>query len=373
MNNYYIEYLKVLFHALLKSITTNEDHRIVVEKYLNHKDKLMFKKVLCICDYKKELNNEIMTKKFKVGDRVMYGKSNYIGIYYIHSLHKYTIDEFRVHLSDEKGLAFTSIPLDFIKLVERKIGDNWVKAEDLDKMSNNPFLIKYGFKDAQEFYDFKNKTKDSKNIETNMKINFVKYEDRCKSPHTGSSTCYGCDPEFWLDDDPYKKVEVKITHEQLEELNKGGSRISVGYKINTKGKEKEEFKVDKLGWYESDSGKKFKLLTILNKKGYAYQYVMVNELNSDIHWFDENYTYGSDVLIKYLGPELPKEPRVFEFEAEITEDKSDTNFNKFKNVIGETVGHYTSHFNFIDNFHPNEISENLKISKWHIIMKEVLE
>jgi len=40
-----------------------------------------------------------------------------------------------------------------------------------------------------------------------MKVKCVKYINRCKSPHVGSSTCMNCDPDFWLDDDPYKKVK----------------------------------------------------------------------------------------------------------------------------------------------------------------------
>lgn len=41
----------------------------------------------------------------------------------------------------------------------------------------------------------------------------VKYNDRCRSPHAGSSTCPGCDPSCWADDDPYNKQDAD--HERI--------------------------------------------------------------------------------------------------------------------------------------------------------------
>lgn len=43
---------------------------------------------------------------------------------------------------------------------------------------------------------------------------FVKYADRCGSWHTGSSTCAGCDPKCWLDDDPYARAETAKSDEK---------------------------------------------------------------------------------------------------------------------------------------------------------------
>lgn len=259
-----------------------------------------------------------MTNKFKVGDIVIV-KNNY------------SHDPLKLfHIIDinNRGILLDTgwYNQDEIKLYSRRIGDKLFKVEELNE-NGTPI-------DPEATIHFTVGYKLPK--PTSEK--FVKYEDRCKSPHTGSSTCYGCDPEFWLDDDPYKKVEVKITHDQLEELNKGGSSISVGYKlpnlINFKSSSflKEEFKVDKLGWYESKNGEKFKVVHIKNNENRPV--ITFSENDVCYNFSKEGFFYSRDMssdcdLVKYLGPELPKEPRKFEFEAEITEDKSDTNFNKF--------------------------------------------
>jgi len=42
-----------------------------------------------------------------------------------------------------------------------------------------------------------------------MASKYVKHHERCRSFHAGSSTCPGCDPSCWLDDDPYRYVDGK--------------------------------------------------------------------------------------------------------------------------------------------------------------------
>lgn len=53
---------------------------------------------------------------------------------------------------------------------------------------------------------------------------FVKYSDRCRAPHAGSSTCYGCDSNYWLDDDPYtdrsKKSSLQTASEIIQDIIK---------------------------------------------------------------------------------------------------------------------------------------------------------
>lgn len=44
----------------------------------------------------------------------------------------------------------------------------------------------------------------------------VKFRDRCGMPHAGSSTCIGCDPTCWLDDDPFRASFMK-TNTLLDE------------------------------------------------------------------------------------------------------------------------------------------------------------
>jgi hypothetical protein len=59
---------------------------------------------------------------------------------------------------------------------------------------------------------------------------YVKYHERCRSPHAGSSTCAGCDSSFWLDDDPYFKSEPK--HKTEDATQASDTRESVPFKCH---------------------------------------------------------------------------------------------------------------------------------------------
>jgi len=159
---------------------------------------------------------------------------------------------------------------------------------------------------------------------------------------------------------------------QWEELNKGSSMIYFGYKMNTD--VKENFKVDKLGWYELEDSKDNDKLhgecVYIDKK--------INEccIKHGIHLYNFNL-YGlclneeAEILrvIKYLGPELPKEPRVFEFEAETIERQSENRIG----LMSLIVGHYCTPFAEIGSFSKEEMNEYNLISKWKVKMEEVLE
>jgi hypothetical protein len=114
-----------------------------------------------------------------------------------------------------------------------------------------------------------------------------------------------------------------------------------------------EFKVDKLGWYENtNTGAKLKLVHF------------TKEVALFIPYEDATYVVGYDFkgyyknnqpidileLDKYLGPELPKEPRKFEFEDYI----SNNSIIPFS-VCLLTVSHSNSN------------------SKWRITMEELIE
>lgn len=48
---YYIEYMKVFFHCLINLFPKeNSRHCIVIERYLDNKEKCLFKKVNCYCE-----------------------------------------------------------------------------------------------------------------------------------------------------------------------------------------------------------------------------------------------------------------------------------------------------------------------------------
>jgi len=88
--------------------------------------------------------------------------------------------------------------------------------------------------------------------------------------------------------------------------------------VEEKEMEKEEFKVDKLGYYERKDGEKVKVIHICSDiKEQDHKVIAINH-REDLFFYNPNGLYRSGNyeidynLIKYLGPELPREPRKFE-------------------------------------------------------------
>ena len=49
----------------------------------------------------------------------------------------------------------------------------------------------------------------------------VKPSERCGSPHAGSSTCLGCDPDYWIPTPEEKLTQLEQENTRLKEaLNK---------------------------------------------------------------------------------------------------------------------------------------------------------
>lgn len=114
-----------------------------------------------------------------------------------------------------------------------------------------------------------------------------------------------------------------------------------------------KFKVDKLGWYESKNGEKFRVVYIKNNENRPVIAFSENDecYNFSKEGFYHNRDMSSDCdLVKYLGPELPKQPRVFEFESKY-------------------VSPYSGGFIDLDS----EIEDKLTEKKWHVTMNEILE
>jgi hypothetical protein len=172
---------------------------------------------------------------------------------------------------------------------------------------------------------------------------FIKFSDRCKSPHAGSSTCCGCDPDFWLDDEPYKlKKDIPM----------------------------EKFDAARLGFYKMRNGTIAKVFYV-RKKNSNFKIMGVCTATENFLQWDDYGFYIPDKehdldLIEYIGIELPKEPREFKFEAYIEEkeidyDKNDTSFYAIENAFKKNVSPL-----FVRK-------ETEKCSKWEVTMKELLE
>lgn len=238
---------------------------------------------------------------------------------------------------------------------------------------------------------------------------FIKYADRCRSPHAGSSTCANCDPAFWLDDEPYNK-EKQTTHngesEKMAHMFKVGDFVTISnnnhvvldglvkdpdsgdwqidyisgfYSIRIKNiknrmecwtegdsltvykVEQKEFDATRLGYYKN----RRKQIRHVFYKRKCHTYCMRGvdpENDSYIEGWTKNGKHHIDSdddldLVEYLGPELPKEPRKFEFET--VTDKNVFNLNI--KVMG-------------DEFHPySEYGGEKYTTKWKCTMTEIIE
>lgn len=295
-----------------------------------------------------------MTNNFKVGDKVrcIYNSSR---IKITDSLHYITIGKtyhvnYPIDYTKEDKIVIVNdlyILYDYhsnrFELVERKIGDVWVKAEDLDKMEKIKFDKN---KCGHTNYDGKELDMDKKE------------EFKCGD----TVECIMDNPEYNLFRGAVFEVE---NHPDwgLIILRKNPNERIVGidskhFRLTKKHvEEKEEFKVDKLGYYRCKN--KNKVVKIIHKNEYGeniYPMMGVHLYNDSFcdNW-DENGNYYNNSkteynLVEYLGPELPKEPRVFEFES---------------NYINPYRG------GFID-LDP-EIEDELTLKKWHVTMKEILK
>lgn len=144
--------------------------------------------------------------------------------------------------------------------------------------------------------------------------------------------------------------KIKLTTEDNVGVCPSPGFIGKGQDKKEEFKQKDEIYLNKLGWYESYTNKKFKIVHELPLDSQARFVGFCQELGSEPYYFEQDgrcVGFGYD-LVKYLGPELPKKPRKFEFEASITEID---NFNKGI-IITQDVEPY---------------------SKWKVTMTEVLE
>lgn len=308
--------------------------------------------------------------KFKFGDRVrcLENVEDLLKIgetYLIDSVMEDFLYIKTIHKKFTVGVCETKI----FELVERKIGDKWYKAEELNEdgiqcknytlpdvdiskmrvaMSNEGTNVMKQEEETVHEYTKKIKLKVNDKVRCIYNLhngieNNIFYLNEINGEYCNITSF---EKNFLTDIDNVEFIARKIgdkwyKEEELKEyavsndpeLNKGGSRLSVGYKINTevKEEEKEESKVNKLGWYESKNGEKFKVVHIKNNENRPV--IAFNENDECYNFSKEGFYHNQDMssdcdLVKYLGPELTKEPRMFYFEvyisSNILEDKLDS-------------------------------------------------
>lgn len=133
----------------------------------------------------------------------------------------------------------------------------------------------------------------------------------------------------------------------------------------------EEFKVDKLGWYEDGKGSKYKVVHIWENGDYPV--ITINQKDTCLISYNINGKYCHKIserdLIKYLGPELPANPREFEFEAEMIEFPYASHGDN--PCIDMAVGHGCGPLS--PKILVKKIEDGNKKSKWHFTMTEIID
>jgi len=167
-----------------------------------------------------------------------------------------------------------------------------------------------------------------------------------------------------------KDSEINKEFDPEETVHKSSSKHTVYVK-----KEK-KFKVDKLGWYElkniEDSYTTKGQCVYIDEKleECCFKTFYRNSEDSYLCLFNTDGTPISDAcikVIKYLGLELPKEPRRFEFYASLREfpDSEYSEFYSMEKALGHSCGElYSKDY---------EYSDKDNISKWHVTMEEIID
>lgn len=297
-----------------------------------------------------------MTNKFKVGDRVKCIEDNYI----CEKDTEWIIERIEGDvLIINSCLGFERGYFSYFELVERKNkcghtnyeGKEWGKislGDTPDRVPSSSISIG-GIDNYNKMMDDKYKNEPKPIINENFETIRIKFPEKEKLE---------IDPKF---------LEERINEKTVAERGL------------TLFPEKEEFKVDKLGWYKSKGNPPirdhfYKVLHI----GKEYLFC-IDEM--EIFWRIEldgkNYHYNSlkniwktqFTLTEYVGPELPKEPRKFEFEAELGEEDKVDEMKSQVCAIDKVIGHTCT--NLMTKIFQRENYE--KVSKWKVTMTEIIE
>lgn len=134
--------------------------------------------------------------------------------------------------------------------------------------------------------------------------------------------------------------------------------------------------VDKLGFYKARNGEYFKAVHIRNRDVYQGEFPVICIRIK----YDEDYSFSEEGkyletnehawdLVEYIGPELPKKPRKFEFEAylnEWPEIKKEEGTYSMQNLVGHAIGNFLTKKGMEIFKYQSD-----KISKWKIIAEEL--
>jgi len=136
--------------------------------------------------------------------------------------------------------------------------------------------------------------------------------------------------------------------------------------------------IDKFGIYKARNGEHYEVV-YLSKKDKKYSIIAVNLESNYEYAFTKNGNYGPNHdhpldLIEYIGPELPKDPRKFEFEAYLGEHEDE--HAQIYYSLENQVGHLTSPLyteDGIKKMKSMSIGDWPKYSKWRVVMEEILD
>lgn len=281
--------------------------------------------------------------KFKFGDRVrcLENVEDLLKIGETYLIDSVMEDFLLIKIKHEKFTVAVCKPKTF-ELVERKIGDKWYKAEELneDGMPIDSYILPTR---TSGYFT----TGDGEYILNEKTMQWETYT---------------------LPNVDISNMSVAMSNEgtnvMKEKIDKNSGTKTMEYLANFQ--PEEEFKVDKLGSYEVDDKTTIKVVHISSM--FAL-FVRNNDSNyvERLH-LNGKFEHNNNYVVKYLGPELPKYPRKFEFEGLLEENKH-PNLSKLNDPVSiclknDCWGFYKSK--------PNYTSLS-KISKWKVSMEEVLE
>lgn len=170
------------------------------------------------------------------------------------------------------------------------------------------------------------------------------------------------------EDDLILVIELPC-NEEIEKMEVTASRFTVHLD-----KQEKEFDATRLGYYKMRDGDKSYVSYILDKPIYKYNevcgfFILNDGTQNPSYWWKngKNNINSKYDLIEYLGPELPKEPRKFEFEAKLLEREGNVDErNPLHLLFNKTVFILNGDFEYSPGY------EGI-FSKWKVVMQEIIE
>lgn len=304
-----------------------------------------------------ELIEEKPTPKFKVGDKVRVLESYLCEIDVSTYSNKWTIQKIDTHWSilirnnesliNERDWWISGTKLQLIE--EEKLTPKFKVGDKVKCITTQ----KYGF--IISISDIPAYNTSLIILDNDKGIGYKKHElelieEKPESSHNGE----------------IEKMGLPHTHDFTTGHNMDMSLNNPAITTNTFSTTK-EFRIDELGWYKADDNNTYQVVYKINNSSFVF---IDDHETPQIVYFDgsvDSFLYN---LIEYLGPELPKEPRKFEFEGYLIEWKNKNLIEDSPFLLHKNIGHCCS--NFYEKLPSSSNLEGGINSKWKVQMMEVL-